>query len=208
MAIQAGRYEVKNAVDPTPGNITEEKESELDEYADYAELVLGVLGYKVFTPLAEYEKENDIPSSNIRPTRKNKNIDNLDSAILLAGGKPSSLYLKQYLIKTGYMDSSCNFTIAKINKDGSGRYWANPPIDYLDSEWVLVFNDNINRKLHFFRIPAKTIKKTEVKTRTVISKSGKENIQIDLEVVLKNGRYICIASGVDYHPWYVETKNY
>ena len=51
MAIKAGRYEVKNAVDPTPGNITEEKESELDEYADYAELILGVLGYKVFEPI-------------------------------------------------------------------------------------------------------------------------------------------------------------
>lgn len=53
MAIKAGRYEVKNAVDPTPGNITEEKESELDEYADYAELILGVLGYKVFEPYIE-----------------------------------------------------------------------------------------------------------------------------------------------------------
>lgn len=51
MAIKAGRYEVKNAVDPTPGNFTEEKESELDEYADYAELILGVLGYKVFEPI-------------------------------------------------------------------------------------------------------------------------------------------------------------
>ncbi len=36
---------------PTPGNITEEKESELDEYADYAELILGVLGYKIFEPI-------------------------------------------------------------------------------------------------------------------------------------------------------------
>lgn len=51
MAIKAGRYEVKNAVDPTPGNITEEKASELEEYADYAELILGVLGYKVFEPV-------------------------------------------------------------------------------------------------------------------------------------------------------------
>lgn len=48
MAITAGRYDVRNANDPSPGNITEEKESELDEFADYAELILGVLGYKIF----------------------------------------------------------------------------------------------------------------------------------------------------------------
>lgn len=47
-ALSANRYDVKNVIEPTPGNITEEKESELEEYADYAELILGVLGYKVF----------------------------------------------------------------------------------------------------------------------------------------------------------------
>lgn len=57
MAIQAGRYEVKNANDPTPGNITEEKESELDEFANFAELILGVLGYKVFEAPAEIGEE-------------------------------------------------------------------------------------------------------------------------------------------------------
>ena len=35
MALTANRYMVKNAIDPTPGNITEEKESELEEYADF-----------------------------------------------------------------------------------------------------------------------------------------------------------------------------
>ena len=70
MAINAGRYEVKNAVDPTPGNITEEKESELDEYADYAELILGVLGYKVFEAVSE-----TVPAE--KPIqRKNTNLKN------------------------------------------------------------------------------------------------------------------------------------
>ena len=58
MAVNAARYEVKNAVDPTPGNITEEKESELEEFADYAELILGVFGYKVFTPFKESERSS------------------------------------------------------------------------------------------------------------------------------------------------------
>ena len=52
LAIQAKRYVVKNGNDPTPGNITEEKESELEEFLDNAKIIMGTLGHKVFVPLA------------------------------------------------------------------------------------------------------------------------------------------------------------
>ncbi|MFK4474782.1 hypothetical protein ABH897_004550 [Paenibacillus sp. RC73] len=51
LAMDANRYLVKNGNDPTPGNITEEKESELEEFIDYAKIVMGVLGHKLFEPL-------------------------------------------------------------------------------------------------------------------------------------------------------------
>lgn len=51
LALAAKRYAVKNGNDPTHGNITEEKESELEEFADYARIVMGTLGHKVFEPL-------------------------------------------------------------------------------------------------------------------------------------------------------------
>lgn len=50
LAVAANRYEVKNSNDPTPGNITEEKESELEDFIEYAELIMGTLGHKVFIP--------------------------------------------------------------------------------------------------------------------------------------------------------------
>jgi len=53
LAIAAKRYVIKNSNDPTPGNITEEKESELEEFIDYVKIVMGTLGHKVFEPLAE-----------------------------------------------------------------------------------------------------------------------------------------------------------
>lgn len=53
MAVTTKRYLVKNGNDPTPGNITEEKESELEEFIDYAQIVMGTLGHKVFEPLAQ-----------------------------------------------------------------------------------------------------------------------------------------------------------
>lgn len=51
LAMNAKRYLVKNGNEPTSGNITEEKESELEEFIDYAKIVMGTLGHKVFEPI-------------------------------------------------------------------------------------------------------------------------------------------------------------
>ena len=57
LELEAGRYIVKNGNDPTSGNITEEKESELEEFIDYAQIVMGALGRKLFEPLTEKLKQ-------------------------------------------------------------------------------------------------------------------------------------------------------
>ena len=51
LATEAKRYIVKNGNDPTLGNITEEKESEMEEFVDYAKIIMGTFGHKVFEPL-------------------------------------------------------------------------------------------------------------------------------------------------------------
>ncbi|GMW04544.1 MAG: methionine sulfoxide reductase [Dehalococcoides mccartyi] len=51
LATGAKRYAVKNGNNPTSGHITEEKESELEEFIDYAKIVMGTLGHKVFEPI-------------------------------------------------------------------------------------------------------------------------------------------------------------
>lgn len=53
IAKETERYVVKNGNDPTPGNITEEKESELEEFIDYAKIIMGTLGHKVFESLTD-----------------------------------------------------------------------------------------------------------------------------------------------------------
>jgi hypothetical protein len=60
LATEAKRYTVKNRNDPTSGNITEEKKSDLEEFIDYAEIVMEILGYKVFKPLTS---NSSIPTS-------------------------------------------------------------------------------------------------------------------------------------------------
>ena len=51
MAIKAARFNVKNGNDPSSGNITDEKEWELEEQAEFAQLVLSAIGYKIFEPI-------------------------------------------------------------------------------------------------------------------------------------------------------------
>lgn len=60
MAKDANRYEVVNSNDPSPGNVTEEKQASLDEFIQYSKLVIGVLGYRVFEP---------VDARNVLPTR-------------------------------------------------------------------------------------------------------------------------------------------
>lgn len=53
LAKEAKRYNVKNNVDPSSGNVTEEKESELEEFIEYAEIVMGTFGHRIFDSLEE-----------------------------------------------------------------------------------------------------------------------------------------------------------
>lgn len=60
MAISTDRFKVRNGNDPNPGNVTEEKESELEDFVEYSKMVLGVLGYKLFVPLVKSTGEENV----------------------------------------------------------------------------------------------------------------------------------------------------
>ncbi len=62
LAKAVNRYEVTNKNTPTPGNITEEKESEMLEFIRYVKIIMGVLGHKVFEPVVTSTNlDNEIP---------------------------------------------------------------------------------------------------------------------------------------------------
>lgn len=79
-AKEAARYETKNSIEPTAGNITEEKESELEEFLENAELIMGTLGHKIFIP-----KNEILPSS-----QENESLDNQEIILYLTTKKASA----------------------------------------------------------------------------------------------------------------------
>ena len=60
LAKESGRFIVKNSNDPNPGNVTEEKESELDEIVENTLMIVGTLGYRVFVPMTKKSRK-DLP---------------------------------------------------------------------------------------------------------------------------------------------------
>jgi len=57
--MEAKRYLVKNGNEPTSGKFTEEKESKLEGFIDYAKIVVGTLGHKVFEKLTEIKTPSE-----------------------------------------------------------------------------------------------------------------------------------------------------
>ena len=67
LASEAKRFTVKNGSSPNEGNVTEEKQSELEEFVGYAQIVMGVLGYKIFEPVVvrtNFQEQYNIKQKN------------------------------------------------------------------------------------------------------------------------------------------------
>lgn len=58
----AGNSVYKTGSSPALGNVTEEKEIELKDHADFAQLMLSAMGYKMFEPLPKVEPPKVEPS--------------------------------------------------------------------------------------------------------------------------------------------------
>ena len=148
------------------------------------------------------ETEDSIVIDRIKKPFKPNGLLSFDADILLSGGKKATNYLKQYLVESGYVDSSWEITQAKLNKDGR-RYWANPDINFLKSNWCLVLNNDKERKLYVLKVPAYTYSASDVKTRI---KDGKELINV--AIVYQDGLFVCVYSKINYTKWFVDEFNY
>lgn len=163
-------------------------------------------------PMAQYhsdddpdndgEEEVELEEFSDTPVISNSLNIKFDSEILVKGGKSSSIYMRETLINANFISESCKVTLAKLNKDGK-RFWANPNADFVGFDWCLVLNDNVSRKLYFFKIPKNTFSIKEMKTRVLQGKT-----LLDLEIVKQDNMFVCVASKINYTKWLVAETNY
>ena len=91
LAKEANRYEVKNGNDPTPGNPSEEKISELEDFIDNAKIIVGTLGHKVFVPLVAARTDDSTGENTELYCKRNEayatGVRTADGFVVKAGSK-------------------------------------------------------------------------------------------------------------------------
>ena len=96
---------------------------------------------------------------------------------------------------------SRNCTFASKNSM-SYLYWANPKTDLLEDEWWLILNDNINYKLHIFKIPANSLDINMIKVR------ADKPYLIDLQILFDDDDFTDTRSNIQFAKWYIKTLSY
>ena len=100
LAKEAGRYKVFNGNEPNQGNITEEKESEMEEFIKLSKMIVGVLGHKVFespVDITEPETVKEIyesPEFTFNGKYKAKGIITNEGFVVLKGSEISKTIQK------------------------------------------------------------------------------------------------------------------
>ena len=142
LAAEANRYTVKNGNEPRTGNITEEKESELEEFIEYTKIIMGVLGHKIFEPFVEEKNTRDIDNKG--------NIDSDDKI----------LYLERKSRKTGEIfKASCKqtnegFVVLKGSHIRTIDFPSIPPRVKESREKALIDDNGLLQEDVLFRSPS------------------------------------------------------
>ena len=96
---------------------------------------------------------------------------------------------------------SRNCTFASKNSM-SYLYWANPKTDLLEDDWWLILNDNINYKIHIFKISANSLDVDMIKVR------ADKPYLIDLQILFDDDRFTDTRSNIQFAKWYIKTLTY
>jgi antitoxin component of RelBE/YafQ-DinJ toxin-antitoxin module len=94
-----------------------------------------------------------------------------------------------------------NVTFASKNKTAF-NYWANPFFAALEEDWYLILNDWINRELHLFFIPAKSIHPSKLVARI------DQQEKIDLQICFNDPTYTDNRSKISFSRYLVKNISY
>lgn len=104
------------------------------------------------------------------------------------------------LFKSNGVRINGNVTFASKNKTAH-NYWANPSFEVLDTDWFLILNDWLRRKLYLFKIPAKTYRYNQLVSRA-------DKSQIDLQIMYEDASFTDSRSKISFAEYLKETVSY
>ena len=105
------------------------------------------------------------------------------------------------LFRRNGISTNNNVTFASKNKAGN-YYWANPLFEALKQDWYLVLNDWMRKELHLFRIPAHSLKESDL-----VPRSDNEE-KIDLQIAYNDTTYTDGRSKVSFDQFHIKSISY
>ena len=115
------------------------------------------------------------------------------------GEMRKGLAMKLFRERGKYIDK--NVTYSSKNRT-TYNYWANPDFSVLKSDWTLILNDWVNRKLYLFRVPAKAISAHEL-----IGRNDKPNL-IDIQILEDNPSFVDRRSEYSFRRFLIDQIDY
>lgn len=161
-AKKANRYVVKNGNEPSSGKPKEETVSDLETFVDYAKIVMGVLGHKVFepkVPITTNEAQEGSSSQVFYCKRNNlegKGVPTSEGFVLLAGSRVS-LEVADYVPK-GYKKLRERYATLI---DANGILSEDIPCSSPSAAAVFVIGKNANGLTEWKTLDGKTLNEFE-----------------------------------------------
>ena len=138
----------------------------LDQYLDEAFFVLELLGINVFKKNKEQTKSQISLSTITEKTEEDRE--------LRAKSETARFLKNKGIVLTK------NFSYSKL-QEKKNWFWINPKTSFLDEEWMLVLNNQVQKKIYVLKVPKNSFKCSFDIVGTLIVRKDKPNY-IDLNI--------------------------
>ncbi len=163
----------------------------LQQYLDEAMFLMELIGISIF-------KERKTKTDDSRKGL----IDIQDTRAKLHLGKRVKKEAIEYIESKG-IHLGKNITYA-VKQDIKGEYWANPPVKYLDSDWWIILNNNLNQELIVLKVPARELTIDSNETRRLYLRKDRNAIDLKLDGDTLKEKY----SAIDFSYYIVHRVGY
>lgn len=191
-AVDCGTSDIENKTKGNKHNLDKYETKLLDQFLDEAYFVLELIGVNVFIKGAT-KKTN---GKTLVPTIP----VNSQSIIDLRAKKEAGGFLQENGINLFKF-----YSYAKL-QEKKNLFWINPDLKLLKEDWMLVLNNQVERKLFVLIVPANTFKCSLNRDKGVLRIRPDKPIYLDLNI--SSETFVDVGSKISFKEYVVKTINY
>lgn len=190
-AFQLGTLDVDNKTKGNFAKVNDFRREILNQYLDEALFLIALIGNNVFiNNKTKFKTKNLITPAKPLPANQ----------VEMRAKREVISFVKEQGIKIGK-----NVSYAKL-QEKKNCFWINPLVDFLNKDWWLLLNDQVNKNIYVLMVPADTfdIKYPCIKGHLVNRKDKPQ--YIDLNLNLQN--FVDLRSSCGFSNFIIKTFKY